>query len=50
MILSASTPANVDGIRVINCQRLGGPPSVLPLDPGDRRFEYTADYVFITGV
>ena len=49
MILTASTPAWTDGIRVINCFRLGGPPSVLPLDPGDRRFEYTADYIFITG-
>jgi hypothetical protein len=48
-ILTASCPAWTDGIRVISCFRLGGPPSVLPLDPGDRRFEYTADYVFVTG-
>ncbi len=48
-ILTAAAPAWVDGIRVINCQRLGSPPSPLPLDPGDRRFEYTADYVFVTG-
>src|ERR1035441_5029676 len=45
----ARSQAWTDGIRIISCFRLGGPPSVLPLDPGDRRFEYTADYVFVTG-
>jgi hypothetical protein len=48
-ILTASTPAWVDGVRVINCQRLGATPAPLPLDPADRRFEYTADYIFTTG-
>jgi hypothetical protein len=48
-ILTAATPAWTDGIRVIACHRLGSTPTPLPLDPGDRRFEYTADYVFVTG-
>ena len=48
-ILHAFTPAWVDGIRVIVCHRLGSSPSPLPLDPADRRFEYTADYVITTG-
>ena len=48
-ILGASTPASAEGVRVINCQRLGSPPSALPLDPSDRRFEYTADYIITTG-
>jgi hypothetical protein len=49
-ILTAFTPARVDGVRVVNCQRLGSTPSPLPLDPSDRRFEYTADYILVTGV
>ena len=49
-VLTALTPAWVNGVRVISCQRLGSTPSPLPLDPSDRRFEYTADYIFITGV
>lgn len=48
-ILTAATPAQTDGVRVISCQRLGSPPAPLPLDPADRRFEYTADYIFVTG-
>ena len=48
-ILTAFTPATVGGIRVINCQRLGATPSPLPLDPADRRFEYTADYILTIG-
>ena len=48
-ILAGPYPAWTDGIRVVNCYRLGSPPSVLPLDPSDRRFEYTADYIFVTG-
>ena len=49
-ILTAFTPAWSCGVRVISCQRLGSTPSPLPLDPSDRRFEYTADYILITGV
>ena len=48
-ILSASCPVVTGGVRVINCQRLGSPPSALPLDPNDRRFEYTAPYIIVTG-
>jgi len=48
-ILTAPTPAWSYGVRVINCFRLGSPPTVLPLDPADRRFEYVADYIFVTG-
>jgi len=49
LILSAPAPATVDGVRVITCFRMGSPPAALPLDPSDRRFEYTADYIFVTG-
>lgn len=49
-ILTAVTPTRVDGVRVITCHRLGSSPSPLPLDPSDRRFEYTADYIFETGM
>lgn len=48
-ILTAPCPARIDGVRVISCQRLGSAPTVLPLDPSDRRFEFTADYIFVTG-
>ena len=48
-ILRAVTPARVCGVRVINCQRLGSTPSPLPLDPADRRTEYTADYILTIG-
>jgi len=41
--------ALIDGVPVLNCQRLGGPPAPLPLDPSSRRFEYTASYVITTG-
>lgn len=42
-------PAVIGGVPVLNVQRLGSPPSPLPLDPADRRFEYTATYVIVTG-
>ena len=48
-ILTASYPVSVDGVRVLNCQRMGAPPSALPLDPNDRRFEFTANYIVTTG-
>ena len=48
-ILRAPHPVLVDGVPVLNVQRLGSPPSALPLDPSDRRFEYTANYVITTG-
>lgn len=48
-ILGGPHPVHVDGISVLNVQRLGGPPSALPLDPADRRFEYVANYILTTG-
>jgi hypothetical protein len=48
-ILRGPRPAQALGVPVLNCQRSGGPPSPLPLDPSDRRFEYTANYVITTG-
>ncbi len=50
LILSARFPAQVDGMVILNASRLGGRPSMLPLDPGDRRFELTANYVIVIGV
>ena len=49
MILRGPRNALIDGVPVLNCQRLGGPPSPLPLDPSDRRFELTCNYVITTG-
>ena len=49
-ILGALKPANVDGVRVITCFRAGSPPVALPLDPSDRRFEFTCNYIIVTGV
>jgi hypothetical protein len=39
----------VDGVPVLNVARLGGPPAPLPLDPSDRRFEFTCNYILTTG-
>jgi hypothetical protein len=50
LILAAQFPAAVDGAVVVHAHRLGGQPAPLPLDPGDRRFEFTCNYVFVTGV
>lgn len=49
MILHGPRPALVDGVPVLNVQRLGAPPTPLPLDPSSRRFEYTTNYILITG-
>jgi hypothetical protein len=49
MILRGPTHILVDGVPVLNVQRSGGPPSPLPLDPSDRRFEYVCSYVIVTG-
>jgi hypothetical protein len=48
-ILHGPHPVTVDGVPVLNVQRLGSPPSPLPLDPSDRRFEFTANYIITTG-
>jgi hypothetical protein len=50
MILAARFPAVVDSVPIVAAHRLSGPPAALPLDPSDRRFEFTCNYVFITGV
>jgi hypothetical protein len=48
-ILGAPHQVQAAGVTVINVQRLGSPPAALPLDPSDRRFEYTANYIITTG-
>jgi hypothetical protein len=48
-ILRGPHPVTVCGVPVLNVQRLGSPPAALPLDPSDRRFEYTATYIMTTG-
>lgn len=50
LILTAAYPQAVDGVTVVNCTRLGAPPSPLPLDPADRRIEFTCTYIITTGV
>ena len=49
VILHGPHPVTVCGVPVLNVQRLGGTPVALPLDPSDRRTEYTATYIFTTG-
>lgn len=50
MIRTASFPVVVDGVKIQNVHRMAGRPAPLPLDPADRRFEYTCNYVMIAGV
>jgi hypothetical protein len=50
MIFSARFPATVDGVTIVHVHRLGGGPSPLPLDPSDKRYELTCNYMLITGV
>ena len=49
IILNGPHNVQVDGVLVLNVQRLGAPPSALPLDMNDRRFEYVGNYIFTTG-
>jgi len=49
VILRGPRNVLVNGVPVLNVQRLGSPPSALPLDPSDRRFSYTANYILTTG-
>jgi hypothetical protein len=49
MILGASFPAVIDGVPIVHVHRVGATPVALPLDPKDKRFEYTCNYVIITG-
>ena len=48
-VLTARYPQVVDGIVISAANRAGGPPTALPLDPSDRRFEYTCTYILTTG-
>jgi hypothetical protein len=48
-ILSGPHPVQTGGVNVLNVQRAGAPPAVLPLDPTDRRFEFTCNYIITTG-
>lgn len=48
-VLNGPHPVQVDGVNVLNVQRLGAPPSALPLDPADRRFEYVTNYIITCG-
>lgn len=49
LILNGPYPARVDGSVITTATRTGSPPSPLPLDPADRRFEYTCSYLITTG-
>lgn len=49
LILTAPCPQQVDGVTVAVITRLGSPPSPLPLDPADRRTEFTCTYIITTG-
>jgi hypothetical protein len=48
MILAADYPATVDGVRIALAYRMGASPTPLPLNPSDRRFEYTCTYLLIS--
>jgi len=48
-VLNGSYPVTVNGVPVINLARMGSPPVPMPLNPQDRRFEYTCTYLIITG-
>jgi hypothetical protein len=49
LILNAPKPVTVDGVHIAMVTRAGASPSPLPLDPADRRFEYTCTYLITTG-
>ena len=48
MILGASYPSQVDGVNIQVAYRSGPPPVPLPLDPSDRRFEYSCTYLVVS--
>jgi hypothetical protein len=50
LILGGPYPQTVDGTVITLVARAGSPPSPLPLDPADRRFEYTCTYLITTGL
>lgn len=48
-VLNGPHPVHVDGAVVLNVQRMGPPPVALPLDPADRRYELTCNYIITVG-
>jgi hypothetical protein len=50
MLLNGPWPQSVGNVVVVALNRQGTAPSPLPLDPGDRRFEYTCTYLITTGL
>jgi hypothetical protein len=50
LILRAPFPVVIDGVVVSHAHRMSNGPTPLPLDPSDRRHEFTCNYIFITGV
>jgi len=48
MILNASYPLNVDGVNIQLVYRPGSPPIAMPLDPSDRRTDFTCTYMIIS--
>lgn len=48
LILAAGYPVAVDGVSIRVAGRSAGPPVPLPLDPSDRRFEYTCTYLIVS--
>jgi hypothetical protein len=49
MVMNALYPVQIDGVWISHIHRLAGPPVPLPPAPPDRRFEYTCDYLTVTG-
>lgn len=49
LVLGAVFPVVVDGVTISHVHREGSPPVPLPLDPNDRRFEYTVNYIILLG-
>lgn len=48
-LLFSGAGQTVDGVYVAAVTRVGSPPVPLPLNPQDRRFEYTCSYLITTG-
>lgn len=49
VLASGTAHVMVDGVPVIAAHRLASGPVPMPLDPRDRRFEFTASYALIVG-
>jgi hypothetical protein len=50
LILRASFPVVIDGVPIVTVYRAGSGPTPLPLDPADRRYELTCNYIAVMGV